>query len=103
MLLPIYCTEAPGKWLYCVTWINQAAIKIAGPHNELTEPPLPGIAAGWGGSQSPPKVPLLRLQGNIPSHMLDTNDSWNAAPSVDVWLLIPRPQFPPPPMPAADV
>ena len=51
--------------------------------DELKEPPLPGIQAAWAGS-SPVKVPLLKLQGAIPSHMLDTNDSWNAAPSVEV-------------------
>lgn len=51
--------------------------------DDLKEPPLPGIQAAWAGT-SPVKVPLLKLQGAIPSHMLDTNDSWNAAPSVEV-------------------
>ena len=58
--------------------------------DDLKEPPLPGIQAAWGGS--PLKVPLLKLKGNIPSHMLDNNsDSWNAAPSVEVHPVILEP------------
>lgn len=43
---------------------------------------MPAIGANW--RNSPPKVPLLKLQGDVPPHMLDTNDSWNAPQSIEV-------------------
>lgn len=47
-------------------------------------PPIPAIGAHW--KDSPVQVPELKLKGNVPSHMLDVNDSWNASPSIEVFL-----------------
>lgn len=62
--------------------IGVLCLGSSGSLSNMMEPPIPEIGAHW--KDSPTKVPALRLRGNVPSHMLDVNDSWNASPSIEV-------------------
>lgn len=58
-----------------------AAAEAAVQQGGKPSPPSTPIAASGGNR---PKVPLLKLQGEVPVSLLDTDDSWGNPPSAEV-------------------